>query len=286
MKTKKSIVFLVVLGLFFSAYTVNAQIHFGATTSVNSTFVLDKGLSQDPRYNAKATYQWAPVGFSFGIDIGKRFGFQLESILAKQGQIFDVIDAAKNAVGERKVDLSYLQMPLFFKFMSGKDSGARTNFSFGPQLSILREGVETLQYDASVQSIPEGAEIPDGATLNPDGTYTVPALPTTELLSSTAEEKIRQFKETELQIAAAFGLDIDLSKHLYLSTVIRANYSFTDMRNGDLVDLLKDGNVSDLFSKRANLAVGAQLGLNFVIGGTRSYKAKMKAKENDDSYAR
>ena len=261
-------------------YTVG-QVHFGVTTAFNTTFVLDKGLSQDPRYNSKMTYHWAPVGFSFGVDIGKKFGLQLESILADQGQIYEVVDAAKTVVGERKIDASYLQVPLFLKFMSGKDNRARTNFSMGPQLAFLRSGVETIAYSASTQEIPEGAPIPEGAVINADGTYTVPELSPTELLNSAAEEEIRRFKDTELQIAASFGVDIDLSKHLYLSTLIRANYSFTDMRNGDLVDFLKQNSPTDLFGQRANLAVGLQLGLNFVIGGTRIYKAKQaKLKES------
>ena len=58
-----------------AATTVSAQlvqIHLGATTTVNATYVLDKGLSEDPRYNAKATYQWAPIGFNFGLDLGRK----------------------------------------------------------------------------------------------------------------------------------------------------------------------------------------------------------------------
>ena len=184
------------------------------------------------------------------------------------------MDVAKTVVGERKIDLSYIQLPLLFKFMSSKATKARTNFSLGPQLSILRNGVETIEYEASTQNIENINEIPEGATLNADGTYDVPALPTTEILSSSADEEIRKFNETELQIAASFGVDIDISKHLYLSTLIRANYSFTDMRNGDLVDVLQNSNLNDLFSRRANLAIGAQIGLNFMFNGVRSFKVK------------
>ncbi|MEO1050868.1 MAG: outer membrane beta-barrel protein [Bacteroidota bacterium] len=268
--------FLLTLALAsFCLFTAQAQVHFGATTTLNTTFVLDEGLSSN-RYNSQINYEWAPIGFSFGVDLGKRFGLQLESILADQGQIFEIVDVAKNVVGERRIDVSYVQLPLFLKFMSGKDNRARTNFSFGPQLSLLRNGVETIQYNASTQFIPDGDVIPDGAVLNADGSYEVPELPTTELLSSAAQEQIRRFRESEFQIAMAFGVDIDISKHLYLSTQIRANYSLTDMRNGDLVDLLREGNIGDIFNRRANLAVGAQFGLNFVIGGTRTYKAKQK----------
>lgn len=265
---------LLLLLLLFSPLVTLAQVHIGVTSGVNSTFVLDKGLSEDPRYNSQMTYNFAPAGFSFGVDISNGFGIQLESILANQGQVFEVLDVAKTAVGERKIDLSYIQLPLLFKFMSAKATKARTNFSLGPQLSILRNGVETIQYEASTQNIENTNELPEGATLNADGSYDVPALPSTELLSTSANEEINKFNETELQIAASFGVDIDISKYFYLSTLIRANYSFTDMRNGDLVDLLKSSNLDGLFDRRANLAIGAQIGLNFMFGGVRSFKAK------------
>lgn len=265
---------LLLLLLLFSPLVTLAQVHIGVTSGVNSTFVLDKGLSEDPRYNSQMTYNFAPAGFSFGVDISNGFGIQLESILANQGQVFEVLDVAKTAVGERKIDLSYIQLPLLFKFMSAKATKARTNFSLGPQLSILRNGVETVQYEASTQNIENTNELPEGATLNADGSYDVPALPSTELLSTSANEEINKFNETELQIAASFGVDIDISKYFYLSTLIRANYSFTDMRNGDLVDLLKSSNLNGLFDRRANLAIGAQIGLNFMFGGVRSFKAK------------
>ena len=69
----------------FAVTTVSAQlvqVHLGATTAVNATYVLDKGLSEDPRYNSTATYQWSPIGFNFGVDLGKKFGLSLEGTSA------------------------------------------------------------------------------------------------------------------------------------------------------------------------------------------------------------
>ncbi len=273
--------YLFVLALVMLPYSILAQVHIGVTTGVNSTFVLDKGLSEDPRYNSQMTYNFAPVGFSFGVDLGNSFGLQLESIFANQGQVFEILDVAQRVVGERRIDVSYIQLPMFFKFMSGNSNRARPNFSIGPQLSILRSGLETMQYEASTQNISNVSEVPQGAVLNPDGSYNVSALQETEILSSSATDELRKFSEKELQLAASFGLDIDISKNLFLTTLIRANYSFTDMRNGDLVDFLKDNNTSDIFSKRANLAIGAQIGLNFMFNGVRSFKDKKLIKSGE-----
>jgi len=247
------------------------QVHFGATTGLNATFVLDKGLKEDPRYNSTYTYQWSPVGFNFGVDIGRKFGLQLESILSNQGQIYEVINTAKEVSGKRNIDLQYLNIPMLLKFMNGGDGKARTNFNFGPQLGLLTKARETITFDPGIYPIPEGGDfvLPEGAIDNQDGTYTLEE-PFTDELSKAKNN----FRDMEFQIAMAFGVDIDLSKHLYLSTQVRANYSLTDMRNGDVIDSIKAGNAEDIFGSRANLLVGIQFGLHYCLGVTRSFKGK------------
>ena len=252
------------------------QVHLGATTAVNATFVLDKGLSEDPRYNSSYTYQFAPIGFNFGVDLGRKFGLSLEGIKSKQGQIYDMIDAYEKVKGQRKISLDYLHLPMLFRFMSGGNGGARANFNLGPQLSLLTDARETIEAQAGEYKIPEGMdfesiqqEFPQ-ATNNGDGTYTIPDVPSKDLLTKKAND----FKNSEFSIAGAFGLDIDLSKHLYLTTQVRATYSLTDMRNGDVIEKIKSGDSADIFGQRANLLVGVQLGLHYMFGTTRSHRFK------------
>lgn len=268
--------------LCFSILTVTTataqivQIHLGATTTVNATYVLDKGLSEDPRYNSTATYQWAPIGFNFGVDLGRKFGLSLEGIKSKQGQIYEMIDAYEQVKGQRKISLDYLQLPMLMRFMSGGNGGARANFNIGPQLSLLTDARESIEAQAGTYQIPQGMdftsiqqEFPE-ATDNGDGTYNIPDLPSMDLMTKKAND----FKNTEFSIAGAFGLDIDLSKHLYLTTQIRATYSLTDMRNGDVIEKIKSGDSADIFGQRANLLVGAQIGLHWMFGTTRSHRFK------------
>src|SRR5687768_13182834 len=174
---------LVILCLSVLAVTTGTaqivQIHVGATTAVNATYVLDKGLSEDPRYNATATYQWAPIGFNFGVDFGRKFGLSLEGIKSKQGQIYDMIDKFEEVKGQRKISLDYLQLPMMFRFMSGGNAGARANFNIGPQLSLLTDARETIEAQAGDFQIPEGMDFAaiqedfPQATNNGNGTYTI-----------------------------------------------------------------------------------------------------------------
>lgn len=267
--------YLIVFSFFvLASVSSKAQIHLGATTAYNATFVLDKGLSEDPRYNSTYTYNFAPVGFSFGVDFGKKFGLSLESILSNQGQIYELVNAGKQIAGERKIDLQYLQLPMMMKFMGGGSGKARGNFNFGPQLSLLTKATETIQAKAGEYKIPDGVDITQiqqefpNAVASGNGNYTIPDVPTKDLLTKQAND----FKNAEFQLAAAFGLDIDLSKHMFLSTQVRANYSLTDMRNGDVLDAIKNGNAGDILGSRANVLIGVQLGLHYYFGTLRSFK--------------
>jgi len=267
--------FLLSLCLLAITNLVNGQVgvHVGVTAGYNATFVLDNGLSESPRYQSQMTYNWAPVGFNAGIDLSPGFGLSLEAIMAKQGQLYDIINIADQVVGQRNIKYESLQLPLLMRFMSKGNSTVRGNFNLGPQLSILTRASEIIQYSASTQTFPKGATLPAGSTdqvMHPDGsvTATVPAQRATELASKEADD----FKNTEFQIAAAFGLDIDLARHMYLSVQTRGSYSVTDVRNGDVIEQLKNGGSSDVFGKRANLMLGVRMGHHAACGSTRSPK--------------
>lgn len=274
---KKSLLVAVLL-LVIIQTQAQIRFHVGVSTALNSTFVLDKGLKADPRYLSTATYKWAPVGFTFGVDFGKRFGLSLESIKAAQGQFYEVRDNINNIVGSRNFDMNYLQFPLLLKMMSGGDGMARFNFQIGPQLSLLQgKSTEILEYAQSRQSIPDGVPPPEDFIQDyGDGTYEVPAVD--EIISSSddIQNAFGDFQKREIQLAAAIGVDLDIMRNFYLTANIKANYSFTDMRGQDLLDLVSSGNVSEIFDQRANLAVGLQLSLHWMIGGTRHHNAKDK----------
>ncbi len=263
-----------------SACVGQTSVHFGLTTGFNSTFVLDKGLAEDPRFTPEPTYRFSPIGASFGADFGRGFGLQLESILSKQGQVYHILDKAEKAIGERRIELNYINLPLLLRSFSTGSSRTRFNFLFGPQLSLLTQGTEVYeQYQAGTLVLPEGAQPPTNPNtgqpvqVNADRTYDYPK--TTQTLASTdAKNQYEQFKKMDLQVALGLGVDIDLGRFMYLSTQIRGNYGFLDMRNEDLVNSVKNNSskqaIKDLAGQRANLLVGAQIGLHWMFGGNRT----------------
>lgn len=281
---KRLVVLCISILAVTSATAQIVQVHLGATTAVNATFVLDKGLSEDPRYSSTYTYQMAPIGFNFGVDLGRKFGLSLEGIKSKQGQIYQMIDTYEKVKGERKISLDYLQLPMLFKFMSGGNGGARANFNIGPQLSFLTNAVESIQAQQGVYEIPEGIDFAsiqnELASTEADKQYIQQIDANSYEITKDLEpkdlltKKANDFKNTEFSLAAAFGLDIDLSKHLFLTTQVRATYSLTDMRNGDVIEAIKNGDSASIFGQRSNVLVGVQLGLHYMFGSTRSHRFK------------
>ncbi len=316
---------IVVLLLLACTSWAQPRVHVGITTGFNSTHVLDKGLSEDPRYTAKSNFEWAPIGGTVGIDFSNRFGLQIESIKAAQGQIYQMIETVQNVqhmIAERNIDLNYIQLPLLMKLMSGSNNAARFNFHVGPQLSFLNSGAETMRFvqdanitldqdgnipiDATTVMVGSQADIPvayqealaSGEVTPPSnielevpleyfqdgdnpGQYNMPEGAVMNIMNKEATSEIQRFKDKEIQLAFGFGMDIDVLKHFYISANIRANYSFTDMRNEDLINMIGDDDISSIFSNRANLLIGAQIGLHWVIGGNRSFKAKKEADLED-----
>ena len=306
--------------LLCGAAIAQPRVHVGLTTGFNSTHVLDKGLQTDPRYVATANFEWAPIGASVGVDFSNRFGLQIESIKAAQGQIYQMVETVQNVrnmIAERNIDLDYIQIPLLMKMMSGGSGPARFNFQAGPQLALLNSGVETMKFVQDAQiSIDNDGDIPVDITTvlvanqsdipaeylqgvqngeitppsnnemeipleyfedmeNP-GQYNMPENSIMNLMNSEVENEIQKFKDKEIQLAFGFGMDVDVLKHFYISANVRCNYSFTDMRNEDLINMIGDEDISSIFSNRANLLVGAQIGLHWMIGGNRSFRAKSK----------
>lgn len=268
---------LLAFGTLLLLNPAKAQVkaHVGLTSGVNASFVLDKGLSEDPRYNSKMTYKFAPIGLALGLDLSPTFGLNLESIYAQQGQIYEIIgqvNSVAKAVGERKITLDYLQLPLLLNFMGGSTNRTRANFMLGPQLSLLTQGTEIYQQTQTATfTLPAGAELPAGATnYNPQTRAYTLAANTQTIASDKGGNQIEQFKKAQFGLTAALGLNIDITNFLYLSGQIRGNYTLTDMRNEDFIQQVQNGKTSDLFGRRGNLLVGAQLGVHYMFGGTRS----------------
>ena len=167
-----------------------------------------------------------------------------------------------------------------FNFDQGGDIPVDiTNVIVGSQADIPAAYLQALENGEVTPPSSNELEVPLSYfedSQNP-GMYNMPKDAVMTLISSEANSQIQKFKDKEVQIAFGFGMDFDVLKHFYISANIRANYSFTDMRNEDLINFIGDKDLTGIFESRSNLLVGAQIGLHWMIGGNRSYRAKKNA---------
>ena len=266
--TMKSVIKIPIIILLLLPLTTAAQLNlnFGLNSGFNRTQVLDNGLKTDPRFRGQPTYNWAPIGLSFGFDLHNNFSMQFEALIAHEGQLFNFVDIDDKKLGEREIDLSYYNFPVLFRFgLGGKK--VRSYFSIGPEVSLMKAGMETLFYQSGTVQIPDGVEPPPGAVQNEDGTYLLPMLDLTTLASEDAFEPDQLLRNTDIRVLGDLSLHIQASPKVYISTDIRGSYGFLDLRGDELKESIQNGTATldDLLKRRANLSIGLWVGVNYRI---------------------
>ncbi|HMG91983.1 MAG TPA: hypothetical protein VK589_18130, partial [Chryseolinea sp.] len=90
--------------LLFSAllYAQQFSMSLGVFTGLTSTFTLDDGISNDPRYGAAYGVKFAPIGMNFGMDY-EGFGFVLSPGIINVGQNFYVVNTNGGKDGKREI---------------------------------------------------------------------------------------------------------------------------------------------------------------------------------------
>jgi hypothetical protein len=262
--------------LIFSASGQAQGLKLGLSTSITTDVVLDNGIKTDPRYEAKYTHQFSPIGFNVSYDLTPGFGLSLEAIMARQEMVYEIIDVLDQVQGEQSLNLNMVKLPLLLRFMSSGSSATRFNMNLGPQFTFISKAVETLAVQPGEFAMPEGTTFEEilvdypTATQTPEqanaGTYEL----SSEYYRDVLTKEANDFRNMDFQLAVALGLDIDISRHFILVTQLRANYSINGYRNEDAVNDIINGNASQVFAEKANLNVGVQLGLLYSFNVTRS----------------
>jgi hypothetical protein len=228
--------------------------HFGVTTAINSTWIqVDSEAPDNKHYQYNKTFKWAPIGLAAGYKFNDRHDLQAEVYLSPQGQHYDLVargDGSGAVIGGKRVDLTYLQVPLLWNFTSG--DATRFNVHFGPQVGFLIRGEEVNAITRSGGVHRDGGAIPTG---------TAP-LALRKKGKDTIYDGQGKFNKVDPYWVLGFGLEKDITDNLYLSGMLRFHYGFGDIRAGDT---LTDKTTGDLYRQRSNIYGGLQFGLHYMI---------------------
>ena len=216
--------------LLLTCFALRAQVglRVGGHLGFNNVFI----HNQNSYGYSEMDYE-NKFGLMGGVDVAYNFdgmsGVQTEINYVKLGQ--DYFDRNRDFSADsdnnpkvdtyRQIDLSYVQIPIFYRFQSEKRKKTVAVFHalVGPTFGFLISA--DMAYQADVESNGELVDIPlviiEGAV--PD------------FVATDAEEEPKDFfRGFDMGMQFAFGADIYANKQVYFTPQLRMFYGFTDIK--------------------------------------------------------
>ena len=227
--------------------------HFGLTTALNATWILTSHAAQNSKhYTSKTTLKGSPVGLALGYKFNDHHDLQLESYISYQGQDYKLSahnNGSGEQIGEKHINLTYLQIPLLYKFSYG--DATRFTGQVGPQVGFLLQGEEVNEITRPGGVKTDGSSIPVGTTV---------------LARKTTSESLpvsnNSFNSLDPSIVLGVGLEKDITDNLYLSGNLRLNHSFRNfLKSKNITDVT----TGDTYGARYNVLGGVQLGIHYTL---------------------
>ncbi|MCD4725811.1 MAG: PorT family protein [Bacteroidales bacterium] len=247
----KSRTIITVLLLCFAVSTLTAQkekkFDIGLQAGYNNTWIINQNNYGLPELDYDSYW-----GLAYNLQVGYNFtnelGLFTEIGISNQGQKYKG-NMNQYDVVKREINMSYLNIPVFFKFSYG-ESVARFKLLVGPQFCFLQKAEQTYVLD--------GTDAVD-----------IPAFQDWEMSNhkkvNIGQKDIKErYNSMDVALVLDLGADIFLIEDmLYLSVAARFYYGLTDINATDYQVKNHDGN----YEPSHNGGGGFYLGIHYVIGG-------------------
>jgi hypothetical protein len=273
---------LVLLAVMFASTGWAQQINsLGIFSGITVPYTYDAGINKDPRYRIKYNVKLNPIGIHYGVDY-EGYGVMIDPSIVQIGQHFNVINTQGGQVGERKINLTYFQIPAGLKlhiidlsfFRVSFVASVGVGFLLKGEGTITHNGVVTLDFpiavtgeEGSAQATQFEADHP-GYTVQYDGVRISPAINNLKL------SKKSDFQSFQLFGGLGFRSDWDITESWRVSFDIRGNMGILEPRNKDYIDKVKDHQaIYDIYGSRRDLF------LTFNIGIARTIEIEPQEKE-------
>lgn len=234
-------------------------------------FTIDGGINKDPRYSPRYDAKFSPIGFHYGVDY-EGYGFMISPSLLKTGQNFNVINTVGGEEGTRKIDMLYLNVPLSLKLHIIDLSFFRLSFVASGSFAYLIDGKETISHGYSKLRFPSEvlSNLPPDYVVQYDGVQ-APSVYKYSMLSNS------DFKPFQVNVAAGFRSDWELSEKFNLSLDLRANYGIFEPRaNTYLAKLNSYSTLYDLPGSRRDIFVYLTVGVSRYIEVDKKVKERKR----------
>jgi hypothetical protein len=226
----------VFLFALFSILVSGAQtrtLFLGIGTGMTSSYTWDNGISKDPRYKDRYDIKFAPVSINYGLDF-EGYGFFINPGLVNIGQNFYVTNTVGGQQGTRKINLSYLNLPVAFKLHIIDLAFFKLSLTAGGSFAFLMQGKETVSHEKTKLTFPTQVYpiLPADYTVVYDGVIS-PAI------SKYTIANKNDFKSYQVFALLGFRSDWEISDDWMMSLDFRMNYGVFDPRTDEYMQRVK-----------------------------------------------
>jgi hypothetical protein len=238
--TKPRSIVMIRLSVFlfalFSILVSGAQtrtLFLGIGTGMTSSYTWDNGISKDPRYKDRYDIKFAPVSINYGLDF-EGYGFFINPGLVNIGQNFYVTNTVGGQQGTRKINLSYLNLPVAFKLHIIDLAFFKLSLTAGGSFAFLMQGKETVSHEKTKLTFPTQVYpiLPADYTVVYDGVIS-PAI------SKYTIANKNDFKSYQVFALLGFRSDWEISDDWMMSLDFRMNYGVFDPRTDEYMQRVK-----------------------------------------------
>jgi len=249
---------LLTIAVVIAALSTQAQgFRVGVSGGVNSTWLMNKNVfDANDGLDIAATFggrMGIDAIYSFNEKVGLGIGF---NFISRNSQKYTGDEAFLN--GDLTTKLNYFDIPLTLRLTS---SGG-TYFEIGPNFGFLNKAEESYENDDFSNLDYEDVDIKNA------------------------------FESTNIGLVFGFGVDIDVSENIYITTGLRLGYGFTDVTkeyDNDLEFLADnpesldndafylttlaahvDDDGDNNYEKTSRVFGGLHIGISYKFGGTTS----------------
>lgn len=222
--------------------------HIGTTTTLNGSFIVNQNnyetLDEVPAISHSSLayrYTWGyNLGFAMGYNFNKKIGILTSITYNKGGQHYDdtfhpdPADYPGAYHVTRRIDLSYIQIPVLFKYNFGPYKRKTNIYAMaGPELGVLLKAQEQIWINGSPK---EGMQ--------------------------PANQK---FRNIDFGIAVGTGVDYYILPQLYIEAGLLGYISVIDINSEYIQSENWFGNNNVKYKKSYNLHPGIDVGIHFLF---------------------
>ena len=262
--------FVVLLLLIYTppAYPQMRVVSLGVHAGVTTTYTWDEGIYVDPRYKNRYDVKFVPVGINYGVDY-EGLGFLISPCLLTTGQNFHLVNTVGGHEGTRKIDLSYVSVPVALKFHVIDLDFLKTSLVTGGGPAYLISGSDRITHAGAKLYFPPAVypNLPENYIIEYDGVQS-PAVHGLPILDR------KDFDPLQIFVFMGVRSDWYFSDNWKASFDFRANYTIFDNRTDDyLARAHAYETIYDIPGKRRDI-VGV-----FTLGVSRYVEIEMSEKQ-------